>query len=327
MATTRARTPSERTGSAPSRRCWSSATGSATSVREAPRAEMEQLLRVHPESYVQSVRDHCERGAAFDLDTPTSAGSWEAALRAAGAACALVEALARGPRAHGVLRAAPARPPRRARACDGLLPVRQRGRRRAPRPRLRSAASACWCSTGTCTTATARRRSSTPAPRSCSRASTSGRSGPAPARSRTQGRAPARASRSTCRCPRAPGRRSGSGLWSTWPCRRRGPSRPTWCWCRPASTPTATTRSRSAGWRRRASRTWPVTCARWPTASGVPAGAVLEGGYDVDALAASVAATMEALARGGEPRSVTPGVAGPSPGGRRRPASGPSVSA
>ena len=32
---------------------------------------------------------------------------------------------------------------------------------------------------------------------------------------------------------------------------------------------------------------------------GVPCGAVLEGGYDVDALAASVAATMEALAARG----------------------------
>ncbi len=64
--------------------------------REAPRAELEQILRVHPESYVESVRDHCERGAPFDLDTPTSPGSWEAALRAAGAACALVEALVAG---------------------------------------------------------------------------------------------------------------------------------------------------------------------------------------------------------------------------------------
>ena len=35
-----------------------------------------------------------------------------------------------------------------------------------------------------------------------------------------------------------------------------------------------------------------------------PVGAVLEGGYDLDALAGSVAATMEALADGGEPRPV-----------------------
>ena len=40
---------------------------------------------------------------------------------------------------------------------------------------------------------------------------------------------------------------------------------------------------------------------------GVPAGAVLEGGYDLGALTASAAATLEALAVGGEPRSVEPG--------------------
>ncbi|MEA2346544.1 MAG: hypothetical protein QOG62_331 [Thermoleophilaceae bacterium] len=39
---------------------------------------------------------------------------------------------------------------------------------------------------------------------------------------------------------------------------------------------------------------------------GVPVGAVLEGGYDLDALADSVAATLEALARGGEAPSAPP---------------------
>ena len=39
----------------------------------------------------------------------------------------------------------------------------------------------------------------------------------------------------------------------------------------------------------------------------MPAGAVLEGGYDVDALAESAVATMEALEQGGSPRSVEPG--------------------
>jgi acetoin utilization deacetylase AcuC-like enzyme len=36
---------------------------------------------------------------------------------------------------------------------------------------------------------------------------------------------------------------------------------------------------------------------------GKPVGCVLEGGYDLDGLAGSVAATMEVLATGGEPRS------------------------
>jgi acetoin utilization deacetylase AcuC-like enzyme len=63
---------------------------------EAPAATEEQLLRVHPADYVQSVREHSERSQAFDLDTPTSPGSYEAALRAAGGACALAEALLTG---------------------------------------------------------------------------------------------------------------------------------------------------------------------------------------------------------------------------------------
>ena len=65
-------------------------------MREAPRATEEQLLRVHPAAHLDAVREHCERGAPFDLDTPTSPGSWEAALRGAGAACALAEALLKG---------------------------------------------------------------------------------------------------------------------------------------------------------------------------------------------------------------------------------------
>jgi acetoin utilization deacetylase AcuC-like enzyme len=61
--------------------------------RAAPRATAEQLLAVHPRSYVDAVREVSARAGSFDLDTPTSEGSWEAALRAAGGACALVETL------------------------------------------------------------------------------------------------------------------------------------------------------------------------------------------------------------------------------------------
>jgi acetoin utilization deacetylase AcuC-like enzyme len=63
---------------------------------EAPAATEEQLLRVHPAEYVRAVREHAARSLAFDLDTPTSPGSYEAALRAAGGACALVDALLEG---------------------------------------------------------------------------------------------------------------------------------------------------------------------------------------------------------------------------------------
>jgi acetoin utilization deacetylase AcuC-like enzyme len=61
--------------------------------RQAPAATLEQLQAVHPRDYVDAVREMSAHGGAFDLDTPTSTGSWEAALHAAGGACALAEAL------------------------------------------------------------------------------------------------------------------------------------------------------------------------------------------------------------------------------------------
>jgi acetoin utilization deacetylase AcuC-like enzyme len=64
--------------------------------REAPAVEIERLLAVHPPEHVEAVRELSARGGAFDLDTPLSPGSWEAALRSAGGACALVEALLGG---------------------------------------------------------------------------------------------------------------------------------------------------------------------------------------------------------------------------------------
>jgi acetoin utilization deacetylase AcuC-like enzyme len=64
--------------------------------RESPAAAPERVLAVHPQSHLDAVRELSERSGAFDLDTPTSAGSYEAALHAAGGACALVEALMRG---------------------------------------------------------------------------------------------------------------------------------------------------------------------------------------------------------------------------------------
>jgi acetoin utilization deacetylase AcuC-like enzyme len=61
--------------------------------REAPQATLEQLSAVHPQGHIEAVRQMSARAGAFDLDTPTSTGSWEAALRAAGGACALAETL------------------------------------------------------------------------------------------------------------------------------------------------------------------------------------------------------------------------------------------
>jgi acetoin utilization deacetylase AcuC-like enzyme len=62
--------------------------------REAPAATIEQLERIHPAEHVERVRAVAEAGGGwFDADTVASAGSWEAAVHAAGGACALVDAL------------------------------------------------------------------------------------------------------------------------------------------------------------------------------------------------------------------------------------------
>ncbi|WP_282607275.1 histone deacetylase family protein [Pelagibius sp. Alg239-R121] len=66
--------------------------------RDAPRAEVEQIARVHPQPYVDSllaaVPESGWRG--IDGDTILSPGSGEAALRAAGALCAAVDAVMTG---------------------------------------------------------------------------------------------------------------------------------------------------------------------------------------------------------------------------------------
>jgi len=66
--------------------------------READRATREQLLRVHPAEHVDRVLGliPADGHYAIDDDTCVSPGSGEAALRAAGAVCGAVEAVAKG---------------------------------------------------------------------------------------------------------------------------------------------------------------------------------------------------------------------------------------
>ena len=67
---------------------------------EAPPAPPEALLAVHSPEHVARIRELAERGGApIDLDTVVSAGSWEAAVHAAGAAARMVDLLLGG-RAH-----------------------------------------------------------------------------------------------------------------------------------------------------------------------------------------------------------------------------------
>ena len=54
---------------------------------EAPAASLGQVERVHPSSHIEAIRDLSDRGGGnIDLDTIVSPASYEAALRAAGAA-------------------------------------------------------------------------------------------------------------------------------------------------------------------------------------------------------------------------------------------------
>lgn len=65
---------------------------------EAPIAEADAPLSCHPERYVEAIRQAIPREglARIDMDTTVSPGSWEAAMRAIGAALHAVDAVAEG---------------------------------------------------------------------------------------------------------------------------------------------------------------------------------------------------------------------------------------
>lgn len=66
--------------------------------REAPRATVEQIARIHPQAFVEQLLAAVPESGlvAADADTILSPGSGEAALRAAGAVCAAVDAVMAG---------------------------------------------------------------------------------------------------------------------------------------------------------------------------------------------------------------------------------------
>jgi acetoin utilization deacetylase AcuC-like enzyme len=66
--------------------------------REAPVGSIDQIARVHPRDHVEAILDAIptEGRRALDPDTIASPGSGDAALRAAGAACAAVDAVLTG---------------------------------------------------------------------------------------------------------------------------------------------------------------------------------------------------------------------------------------
>jgi acetoin utilization deacetylase AcuC-like enzyme len=73
------------------------------SVLEAPAVAREALLAVHPASHVDAIEQLCAGGGgAIDADTYAVPATYEAALRAAGGAVALVDALLDGSAQFGV---------------------------------------------------------------------------------------------------------------------------------------------------------------------------------------------------------------------------------
>ncbi|MBI5106721.1 MAG: histone deacetylase [Solirubrobacterales bacterium] len=64
---------------------------------ESPAASRELLQAVHPERHVNGIHELCAAGGGMiDVDTVVSEGSWEAALHAAGGAAAMVDRLLGG---------------------------------------------------------------------------------------------------------------------------------------------------------------------------------------------------------------------------------------
>ena len=90
----------------------------------------------HPMEYVEAIREASPEARAWCSSTPTPrcrpAASRRRCARSAAACCAVDEVMSRQG-AQRLRRRAPARPSRRDRAADGLLPVQQRGDRGALR--------------------------------------------------------------------------------------------------------------------------------------------------------------------------------------------------
>ena len=65
--------------------------------REAPAVSEEELVLVHSHEHVEGIRELCRSGGgAIDVDTFAGERSYEAALHAAGGACAMTRALVSG---------------------------------------------------------------------------------------------------------------------------------------------------------------------------------------------------------------------------------------
>ena len=197
--------------------------------REAPAIGEDELELVHSAAHVAFIRDLClDGGGAIDADTYAREASFEAALRAAGGACAMARALIDGEAAAGFCAVRPpghhAEPDRAMGFClfnnvaiAAELAIRELGAERV--------FVLDWDVHHGNGTAEAFRRRADVLYASIHQAGSS----PAPAPPSDRGSGPARDSRSTCRCRPARARSSGCRCWRTSCCRPRRASSPTWC--------------------------------------------------------------------------------------------------
>ena len=100
---------------------------------DAPLATLEQLARVHPDAYIEAIRSaRPARGIVhLDPDTAMNPSTWDAALRAAGAAVLGTDLVAGGKAENAFCSVRPPGHHATRDAGDGLLLLQQRRRRRA----------------------------------------------------------------------------------------------------------------------------------------------------------------------------------------------------
>src|SRR5258707_3548487 len=92
--------------------------------REAPRAALDDIARVHPRGYIDAVLAAIPSSghAGLDADTIVSPGSGQAALHAAGAVCAAVDAVMAGGAGNALFAGRPPPPPAAPRPPPGVSP-------------------------------------------------------------------------------------------------------------------------------------------------------------------------------------------------------------
>ena len=219
--------------------------------REAPAASEAQLELVHSAEHVRSIAELCAAGGgAIDADTFVGEASFRAALHAAGGASAMTSSLLAGEAPVGFCGVRPSgHHAERDRAMGFCLfdniavaaavAIAELG--------LRRVFVLDWdVHHGNGTAEIFRRRSRRAVREHPPDAAVSRQRS---ARGRRLGPR-ARATRSTCPCRRDRASRCGWGCSSGWCCPPRARSSPSWCSCRPASTPTRRTRWPTAACRR-----------------------------------------------------------------------------